>query len=201
MRTPGGSGPSRSRRRFGGGARARTVEEPGSVSAARNRAVGLLARRDYPSRALKGRLTEAGFEVPAAEAAVTELEDERLVNDARYVESAVASRTSRGQGPTRIAVELRRMGVSPELIAQAIDARSPDWVERAQALRRRRFGPAAPDGRAEQNRQTRFLLYRGFTGAQVRAALSRAGTALDEDLAVALDEDASDADADGGEGD
>jgi len=201
VRTPRGKGPPRGGRRFGG-ARGRAVEEPGSVSAARSRAVGLLARRDYPSRALKGRLEDAGFEAPAAAAAVTELEDERLVNDARYVESAVASRTARGQGPVRIALELRRMGVSPELVAQAVDARSPEWVERAQALRRRRFGPGAAADRAEQNRQTRFLLYRGFTGPQVRTALARAGTALDDDLAVALDEDATDTDgAEGPDGD
>ncbi len=184
----GGGTPPRTGRRFGG--RARPVDEPASVGAARNRAVGLLSRRDYPRGALKGRLTDAGFETGAAEAAVTELEDERLVNDERYVEAAVASRTARGQGPIRIALELRRMGVAAELITRAVDARAPDWVERAQALRRRRFGAGAAAGGAQRNRQARFLLYRGFTGEQVRTALGRAGTELDEDLAVALDEDA-----------
>ena len=175
--------------RFGGRAR-RPVQEPGSVGAARERAVGLLSRRDYSSGALKGRLKEVGFETAAAEAAVTELEDERLVNDERYLEAAVASRTSRGQGPVRIALELRRMGVAAELVTRAVDTRAPEWTERAQALRKRRFGAGAVAGGAERNRQARFLLYRGFTGDQVRTALGRAGTELDEDLDVALEDDA-----------
>ena len=131
-----------------------------------------------------------GFETAAAEAAVTELEDERMVNDERYVEAAVASRTTRGQGPVRIALELRRMGVAAELVTRAVDARAPEWTERAQALRKRRFGVGAVAGGAERNRQARFLLYRGFTGDQVRTALGRAGTELDEDLDVALEDDA-----------
>ena len=188
----GGGTRPRTGRRFGGGARSRTVEEPTSVAAARTRAVGMLSRRDYPSRALKGRLSQAGFETEAAEEAVAGLEDERLVDDERYVESAVASRSSRGQGPVRIAAELRQSGVAASLIAAAVDARDPRWGETASALRRRRFGAGAPADAKERNRQVRFLLYRGFTGDHVRSALGRAGTDLEDDLeaGAGLDEDA-----------
>ena len=188
----GGGTPPRTGRRLGGRGRSRAVEEPASAAAARSRAVGMLSRRDYPSRALKGRLSQAGFETAAAEEAVAGLEDERLVNDERYVESAVASRSSRGQGPVRIAQELRQSGVAAELIAAAVDARDPRWAETASALRRRRFGAAAPAGAKERNRQVRFLLYRGFTGDHVRTALGRAGTDIEEELeaGAGLDEDA-----------
>ena len=181
----GSGGMQRTGRGFG--SRPRVAEQPASGCEARTRAVGMLARRDLPSSALKGRLTDVGFAAGTAEAAVTELEDERLVNDERFVEAAVASRVARGHGPIRITMELRRLGVAAELITAAVDARSPDWLTRAQALRRRRFGAGKPDGRSEQNRQTRFLLYRGFTGDQARAALGRAGTDLDEDLDVEFD--------------
>ena len=128
-----------------------------------------------------------GLAAPWDQEACPQLHVERLVNDERFVEAAVASRVARGHGPIRITMELRRLGVAAELITAAVDARSPDWLTRAQALRRRRFGAGKPDGRSEQNRQTRFLLYRGFTGDQARAALGRAGTDLDEDLDVEFD--------------
>jgi regulatory protein len=179
---------------FGGKRRGRRPPaDPASAEAARGRAIGLLARRDYPRRALKARLTESGFEDGAAEHAVTALEDERLVNDARYVEAAVASRAGRGQGPLRIALELRRQGVAAALIDAAVAIRSPDWQVQATALRLRRFGRGAPADAAERARQARFLLQRGFTGEQVRAALGAAAADLeleDVDPASLTDEDA-----------
>lgn len=175
-----GDGSFGGRRRFGGRKRARAPDDPESVPAARGRAIGLLARRDLPRRALTGRLTDAGFHAEAAEAAVSELEDERLVNDERYVESAVASRAARGQGPVRIRAELLRMGVATELLEGAIDSRSPEWTERAVQVRSRRFGPERPASGAEAARQARFLQYRGFTHAQVRAALSGSPVNLED---------------------
>ncbi|MBS0393481.1 MAG: RecX family transcriptional regulator, partial [Proteobacteria bacterium] len=127
------------------------------------------------------------------ETAVSELEDERLVNDARYVEAAVAGRIARGQGPVRIMLELRRHGVAAALVESAVEPRSPAWAERAAELRRRRFGSGAPAGPAERARQVRFLLQRGFTGAQVRHALgARAVEDLDLDDPSVQDEPGDD---------
>ena len=184
-----GAGGGRGPRRVGRGRR--PPEAPDSAAAARGRAIGLLARRDYPRDLLKDRLTESGFEPGAAEAAVCALEDERLVNDARYVENALAIRTARGQGPIRIALELRRLGVARELVAGAVDARAPEWGQRAAALRRRRFGAAVPADRSERARQVRFLLQRGFTGAQVRHALGSGG----QEMELLLEDERADAGA------
>jgi regulatory protein len=183
----------RGRRAFG--ARAPKVpEEPASTDAARSRAIGMLSRRDYPRGALKLRLTDAGFFEPAAEEAVASLEDERLVNDARYVEGAVSARIGRGFGPIRIRIELQRLGLASALIEAAIDAASPVWSERAIALRVRRFGPQAPADLKERARQVRLLLSRGFSGGHVRDAMGAAGRHLDVDLDVDLDGDLDEAD-------
>jgi regulatory protein len=164
----GGKGRMRGR---GFGRGRKPPEDPASAEAARGRAIGLLSRRDYPRRALKERLADSGFAEEAAESAVTALEDERLVNDERYVEAAVAARTARGQGPIRIALELRRQGVAAALITAAVDPRSPEWAERARELRRRRFGAEPPRDHKERARQVRFLLQRGFSGDHIRRAL------------------------------
>ena len=177
------------RRGFGRGQK-RPPAEPASPDAARQKAIGLLARRDFGSKELKGRLARAGYEAGAADAAVTDLEDERLVNDERYVESAVAARVARGRGPIRIGLDLKRLGLAKDLVDRAVDAKSPEWAARADELRRRRFGPAAPADAAERTRQVRFLLYRGFSSEHVRAALGRAAADLtDEDLDVSADDD------------
>lgn len=179
-------------RRGFGGRKKKAPAEPASPDAARQKAIGLLARRDFGSKELKGRLSRAGYESGAAATAVEDLQDERLVDDARYVEHAVAARIARGQGPVRIALELKRVGIAPDLIEQAVDSRSPDWGSRAADLRRRRFGRGVPEDAKERTRQVRFLLYRGFTSAHVREALGRAA----DDL---LEDDLSDAALDGAE--
>ena len=172
--------PPKAGRAFGRGRK--PPADPASAEAARGRAISLLSRRDYPRRQLKARLEDSGFEDRAAESAVAGLEDERLVNDARYVESAIAGRRARGQGPLRIALELRRAGVPAALIREALDPRAAEWTERAIELRRRRFGAARPATAKERARQLRFLLQRGFSADQVRRALG-AGADLElEDL-------------------
>jgi len=179
-------------RAFGRGPR--PPADPSSAEAARGRAISLLSRRDYPRRALKARLADSGFEDGAAETAVAGLEDERLVNDARYVEGAIAGRSARGQGPLRIALELRRQGVPEALIREALDPRAAEWAERATELRRRRFGAAAPTSPKERARQVRFLLQRGFSADQVRRAL---GSRVAEDLEIE-DPGSAEDDADAG---
>jgi len=167
-------------------------EDPASGEAARGKAMRLLARRDYPSKLLRNRLGEAGFDPSAVDEAVTDLEDARYVNDERYVESAVAGRASRGQGPVRIGLELVRQGCPKDLVENAVRRDDPEWTQRAIALRQRRFGRDAITEAKERARQVRFLLQRGFTSAQVRSALATAGDHDDweiEDSAVDFDAD------------
>lgn len=174
-------------RRGFGGRKKKPPVDPANPEAARQKAIGLLARRDFGSKELKGRLARAGYESEAAQSAVEDLQDERLVDDARYVDHAVASRVARGQGPVRITLELKRLGIAPDLVERAVEPRSSDWEVRASDLRRRRFGAAPPDDPKERTRQVRFLLYRGFTSAHVRAAFGRAAADL-EDLDALDDE-------------
>lgn len=185
-RGPGGARRPRTGRGRPGGLRGRTAaapDDPGSLDGARAQAIRLLARRDYAKRELAGRLTERGFAAEIAAGAVEVLADERLVDDERYVEAAVASRIARGQGPRRIALELKRLGVDAQLVERAVDAGSPDWTRRALELRQRRFGRAAPAGPRERSRQIRYLLYQGYTLDHVRAALGgRAGELDDVDV-------------------
>lgn len=138
--------------------------------AARQKGIALLARRDYGSAELRERLLAVPFAPAAVDSAIEALENARFLDDGRYAEHFVAYHSGRGQGPRRIRLEMRGKGLPEHLITGAINETASVWAERAQALRRRRFGVEAPGSLEERARQSRFLLYRGFTPAQVRLA-------------------------------
>ena len=139
--------------------------------AARLAALRLLNRRDHTERELGAKLVERGFGRATADAVVAALVRERLVDDVRHAGLRVAALAARGQGPVRIAQALKELGVAPETVDAAVDARATEWVERCRDVRRRRFGVKAQAGFAERGRQARFLAYRGFSADQIRAAL------------------------------
>jgi regulatory protein len=141
----------------------------GDPQAARLAALTLLARRDFAARELSERLSQRGFEEAAAAAVVAELLREGVLDDSRYAQNYVAYHAGRGQGPLRIATELRRSGLAGELIEAAL-ATGPDWSALARKVCRAKFGLRPPDSWAQRARQARFLQYRGFSSDHIRAA-------------------------------
>jgi regulatory protein len=134
--------------------------------------VALLARRDYPSTELSERLRRQGFDAPLVAATLAELVAERALDDARYAQNYVTYHAGRGQGPMRIAADLKGLGLPAELIDAALDS-GPDWRLLARQARARKFGPAEPGSWSERARQARFLQYRGFSSDHIRSALGR----------------------------
>ena len=137
----------------------------------REAAMDLLARREHATRELRDKLLAKGFDADAIDPALEALSREGLLSDERFVEAFVHGRIERGQGPVRIRAELRQRGVSDEAIDAWLDARDPAWLERAEAVRRRKFGAERPTDHRELARQSRFLQYRGFTAEQTRRVL------------------------------
>lgn len=145
-------------------------EQAADPRAVRAAAVALLARRDFPSGELRQKLESQGFDATLVSDAVAELARGGIVNDARFAENYVAYHADRGQGPLRIAAELKSLGIPGALIDAAL-ASGPDWRARAREARIRKFGLAVPEGWAQKARQARFLQYRGFSSDHIRAAL------------------------------
>lgn len=137
---------------------------------ARSAALSLLARRDYASGELRGRLERKGFDPAVVEVTIAELVEERALNDARYVANYVSYEAARGQGPVRIAAELKALELPGDLIDSAVAA-GPDWRMLARAVRVRKFGADPPSDWSERARQARFLQYRGFSSDHIRSAL------------------------------
>ena len=142
---------------------------PDDAEATRVAAIALLARRDFASRELSERLIKQGCEEALAARIVAELLGQGVLDDARYAQNYVTYHAGRGQGPVRIAAELRRRGIAPELIEAAL-ASGPDWRALARKVCRAKFGLQPPSSWAERARQARFLQYRGFSSDHIRAA-------------------------------
>jgi regulatory protein len=98
------------------------------------------------------------------------LTEERVLNDGRYAENYVSYHADRGQGPLRIAADLKALGLPAGVIETAL-ATGPDWRTLAREVRVRKFGTQEPLGWPEKARQARFLQYRGFSSDHIRLAL------------------------------
>ena len=138
--------------------------------AVRAAAVALLARRDFASTELTGRLLSQGYEPELVANTIGELRQGRILDDARFAEHYVAHHAERGQGSARIATQLRALGLADGLVDAAVQS-GPDWRALAREVLIRKFGLAPPRTRAEQARQARFLQYRGFSSDHIRSAL------------------------------
>jgi len=143
------------------------LDEPTCTRAA----LGFLARREHSRRELMRKLATRGFPDDVVSRALDELERTGALAEARFTESFVRSRVSKGQGPQRIRAELSQRGITGDEADSVLRAADVDWLATIRAVRAKRFGPDLPHDYAERARQARFLQYRGFDGAQIRAAL------------------------------
>jgi regulatory protein len=151
-------------------AKRQKVTSPADPAATRQAAIALLARRDYASGELRARLERKGFSAEVVQSTIAELAEERALDDARYAGNYVTYSAARGQGPLRIAAELKALELPAELIEAALEG-GPDWRALAGEVRNRKFGPDPPADWPQKARQARFLQYRGFSSDHIRLAL------------------------------
>jgi regulatory protein len=135
----------------------------------RERALRLLARREYSRAELARKLQERTRAKDDLEALLEDLSRHKLLSDERYAESR-AHALSRKYGAARIAHELRVKGVDKGVADKASKAARVTELERAREVWRRKFR-TAPQTREERARQMRFLQSRGFSFDAIRAAV------------------------------
>ncbi|TFH88405.1 regulatory protein RecX [Billgrantia azerbaijanica] len=153
------------------------MAERASDASPREDAIRLLARREYARAELAARLAAKGHDPAAVAASLDALAEEGLQSDARFAESFVRARLSRGQGPLKIRLELERRGIDRECLgatlAAFVESGELDGFAQARAALAKRFaGPG--DTPRERARRERFLAGRGFDAEQVRHALAHA---------------------------
>ncbi|HXE78600.1 MAG TPA: regulatory protein RecX [Rhodanobacter sp.] len=147
-----------------------TPGTPSTGPSAYDRALRMLARREYSNRELHTRLTQLGHAEAEVAAALARLETAHYQDDQRFAEMLLRSRIAQGYGPLRLHAELKNHGFADARIRELLDAAEVDWDACAVAQLLRRYGTGSPSDRAARVRRAQFLLRRGFAAATVRAA-------------------------------
>jgi regulatory protein len=138
----------------------------------RERALGLLARREHSRAELSRKLRPHVVAEDDLDALLDDLARRKQLSEERYAESR-ANALSRKFGAARIAQELRSKGLDKELAGRAAEAARSTEVERARAVWLRKFRKAA-ESREERAKQMRFLQSRGFSFDAIRAVIQGA---------------------------
>ncbi|MBL8381833.1 MAG: recombination regulator RecX [Burkholderiales bacterium] len=136
----------------------------------RDRALGMLARRDHSRAEMRRKLLNEGADAAVVETVLGALAAAGLQSDQRYAEGVARVRGARF-GSQRVAHDLRASGVGHEAESLVAELRRGDF-ERAAAVWQRKFGHAPAD-MAERARQMRFLHARGFPAAVIHKVVPR----------------------------
>jgi regulatory protein len=139
----------------------------GERPSAKQKALGLLARREHSAREIEQKLVAKGYAKQDAGGAVDSLKSAGHQSDGRYAENLIRARVTAGYGPRYIEAELRSHGIDPRTLAAELAAH--DWNALAANQVRRQYGALTRDPK-ERNRAVQFLARRGFSIDAIRAA-------------------------------
>jgi regulatory protein len=158
-------------------ARRSALAREGARQQAHDRAVRMLAAGGKSREGLRRRLREKGCDSADALEAVDRLAAQGLLDDAAFARSYVRSR-GRALGRLRLQQDLARKGIARELAVTAIEAvRDEGLLDEEESIarlaERKARSLAGLDRPTRLRRLTGFLARRGFSGAQIRAALRR----------------------------
>jgi regulatory protein len=135
----------------------------------------LLARRELSEAQIRQRLARRGYVAEEIDAAISQLLEERALDD-RRVASAIAHTETRvrGRGRLRVKRQIEAAGISAPLAQDAVDAvfgEIDSDALLAAALERRLRGRATIEDDREFQRLYRYLSTQGFESDRVLAIL------------------------------
>ena len=140
--------------------------EPGTL---RERALGLLARREHSRAELARKLGAAGFSSEDIAPLLDMFEEKNWLSDQRFAESYVADHRAKA-GSIKLAYDLRQRGVSESIIGSVLSENRDTELARAREVWQKKFG-APPANAKEKSKQIRFMQSRGFIGEVIRHAI------------------------------
>ena len=127
----------------------------------RDRALGLLARREHTRAELQRKLAPHVEDLQQLTELLDELANRGWLSDARFAEALVHDKQAKF-GAMRLAYELRERGVPDAVIRDQLTELKGSELERARQVWQSKFGVAPEDAKARA-RQMRFLQSRGFS--------------------------------------
>lgn len=137
------------------------------------RAVSLLAVRARTERELRDALRQCAYSDAVIDRVIARMDEAGYIDDADFASQWAASRTGKGLGTRRIAMELRQKGVDAEHIEQALG--QLDEEERMEsAVRAAQKAARGRDLASPSDRQKVFaaLMRRGYDSASAKKAIA-----------------------------
>lgn len=128
----------------------------------RDRAWMLLARREHSVEELRQKLVQRGFESQAVDSVLADLKERGDISDVRFAETMISHRAKSGYGPAYIRQELRKKGITSDLVASALDSADICWREIATLKYTARFAGESILDYREWTRRASYLKRRGF---------------------------------------
>ena len=138
----------------------------------------LLSQREHSRAELAIKLKPHCDVSDELDALLADLEAKGWLDDKRASDSLVHRKIARF-GAARIKQDLKIKGLSPDLIASALEGLRASEVGRALAVWQKKFGTPAQTP-AERAKQMRFLLTRGFSASVVTRVVS--GRVVEDEL-------------------
>lgn len=149
-----------------------------------DRAVAYLAARARSIHEVEQKLLQAGYRPCTVEMVIYKLQREHILDDADFAKQWVESRSTRSLGRSRIAMELRRKGVSADDAEAAMaDIDDEDQLSGAIRLAEKAVSrmKAGEDPRKAGNRILAMLARRGYSWDIAKEALRSAMSDFSDD--------------------
>lgn len=134
-------------------------------------AIRMLAGREHSGFELRNKLKRKAYPDNNIDEVITQLINDKHLNEARFTEGFISSKIKRGIGPIKIRMELQQRSVDESLIGAYLDFNQVEWFNRASEVRSKRFGTDLPTETNEKTKQMRFLQQRGFTQQHIMSVI------------------------------
>ena len=135
--------------------------------------MNFLARREHTNKEIYEKLKNRVEDLNLLREEITKLMDEGLIDNKRFAEQYIYSRSTKGFGPLRTAQELNKRGVDQKISQELLN--SKDWSNFAKlALQKKKGSNILVDGK-HILKIKRFLNYRGFNNFHIEEAFRLIG--------------------------
>ena len=135
--------------------------------------MNFLARREHTNKEIYEKLKNRVEDLNLLREEITKLMDEGLIDNKRFAEQYIYSRSTKGFGPLRTAQELNKRGVDQKISQELLN--SKDWSNFAKlALQKKKGSNILVDGK-DILKIKRFLNYRGFNNFYIEEAFRLIG--------------------------
>ena len=129
-----------------------------------------LARREHTTKEIYYKLEKRVESLYILEEEINKLVEEGLIDNERFAEQYIRSRSSKGYGPLRIELDLKQKGIDETISKPLIN--DTDWTGLALKVLKKKVGDQLPDKTKELLKIKKFLSYRGFNFSHIGKALS-----------------------------